>query len=153
MKKKKKNIKHNEIYYNFGLYKIGCNKGISIYHSKISMLHIARIKMLHISIIFQPVASKNSLGWKSMHWIWPSWLLNSCKSFPAVRSHSCHSSYKFQGLKSSTDFNTSKKWYMPIRMLLGTQRSNRLCEKLRTILTAYEDISTSTASAFHVSTQ
>ena len=32
-----------------------------------------------------------------MHWIWPSWHLNSCNNFPAVRSQSCQGKtyYKF----------------------------------------------------------
>lgn len=34
-----------------------------------------------------PVARRNSWGWKSMHRICPLWNLNSCKSFPAVKSH------------------------------------------------------------------
>ena len=34
-----------------------------------------------------PVASKNSWGWKSIHRICPLWNLKSCRSFPAVRSH------------------------------------------------------------------
>lgn len=42
-----------------------------------------------MQIHYWPVANKNSWGWKSMHWICPSWLLKSCNSFPAVRSHSC----------------------------------------------------------------
>lgn len=33
-----------------------------------------------------PVANRNSFGWKSRHWIWPSWSLKSFKSFPAVKS-------------------------------------------------------------------
>jgi len=36
-----------------------------------------------------PVARRNSRGWKSMDLICPSWNLKSCKSFPAVRSHTC----------------------------------------------------------------
>lgn len=49
---------------------------------------------LHIRYV--PVAKRNSRGWKSMDRMCPSWNLNSCKSFPAVKSHICatNNSYK-----------------------------------------------------------
>jgi len=41
-----------------------------------------------------PVARRNSSGWKSIDLMGPSWNLKSCKSFPAVRSHTCTHWYK-----------------------------------------------------------
>jgi hypothetical protein len=47
-------------------------------------------QMLRVLKQSSPVARRNSWGWKSRHCTWLSWYLKSCISFPAVRSHSCH---------------------------------------------------------------
>ena len=63
----------------------------------------------------QPVASRNSWGWKSKHWIWPSWYLKSCNSFPAVKSHTCwYIDHDKDHCKSSPESTTKLKSNMCI---------------------------------------
>ena len=94
---------------------LNCSLKIKWNHSRQVAFH---------STINWPVARRNSWGWKSMHWIWPSWYLKSCNSFPAVKSHSCQNTCT---LKSSLNKESRIKQKKPVCAVILSKKELTSC--------------------------